>query len=53
MGSQIDQLQKAKIKLEKEKQGARAEVDEARVQTEGANKARVIIYYKIFNKTKR
>ena len=46
MSQQIDQLQKSKNKLEKEKQAARAESDESRVQIEASNKARVInIYY--------
>lgn len=41
MGEQIDQLQKAKNKLEKEKQLIRSEVDEARLQTEQVTKAKV------------
>ena len=44
MGEQIDQLQKAKNKLEKEKQLIRSEVDEAKLHTEHANKAKVNIY---------
>lgn len=41
MGEQIDQLQKTKNKLEKEKQLIRSEVDEARLQTEQVTKAKV------------
>lgn len=41
MGEQIDQLQKSKNKLEKEKQLIKSEVDEARLQTEQVTKAKV------------
>ncbi len=41
MGEQIDQLQKAKNRLEKEKQVVKSEVDEAKRQTESAVAAKV------------
>ncbi len=53
MGEQIDQLQKAKNRLEKEKQVVKSEVDEAKRQTESAVAAKVgsidwgVIYFEL------